>query len=551
MIEYFKLHSKTGLVILMFLIFLASFGVHYFIFWSKGFVQTEYYNLLLARNWAQTGQIAYESKENVILSMQNIETQGMPANLGNKLTFFLYGGLFKIFGFYPDLPLYLTFILYSIGAVFIFLIGWWLFGWQIGVIAALLAVFAPFVLAPSNTIGYHEWAFLFLVLAAFFYFWPNQRKFVHLALVGIFLGLMVAAKNSFFVAVFPFLFLEFWQQKFTKVGFLNSGIIFIFFLALAAPFVFGGGNVHLAKNLSEAQYEPSAIFDDFFPDAYIFNYERNSFLDNLLANPEQYPGGEFNLWGKFGAGFSRYGHAVNFWRTQIIPRLFSTWIYFKGLFLSIVIFGGLFTWLLIFVGVSDLLKKKNYFFLTFATSFFIFWLFGLVALRTSNYSQFLILSLPAVFLIALGIKKIAEFVSQTAEIKRISRQFLAVIAAAVLLVFFAQISWWSLRELYANAGPEKMMFQFVHAPQNKNRFDEKGMTAVGWNKVGPLMLAYYLDHNFIYFAPETIQKLAAEEKLSQIFKNYNITGFIGYDYQLTDLINKNTGNKLKNYSADK
>jgi len=551
LIQYFKTHQKISLAVILLVIFLVCFATHFFIYKSNGYAHTEYYNLLLARNWAQTGLVSFESNENVVLSSTALITRGANASLGNKLTWLLYGILFRLFGFHPNLPLYTSFILYSLAAVGIFLLAWRLFGLKIAAIAAGLNILAPFSLPNSITIGYQEWGLIFLVAAALIYFWPQQRTIKHLIITGLLLGLSVAARNSFFIAFFPFLALEFWSARADlKAAIKKSLILSAIFLVVTIPFILIGGNTYLNLELylpkGDSGYESSIVFNHFFPDPYTFHYDREDFLKNIYDNANLYPGGQAGFLRDTGLFLPEYGASISFWQKEIVTRIYSTWIYFKGLFLSAVVFGGLLTWLFIFIGLADLKKRKSSL-VFFATSFFVFWLAILIVLRTANYQLLLILSLPLTLVTGVGVWRVAQALAKIVPIKKLSKEELSLITAAVILVFFAQLSWWSLRELFGNGTEEPNIFRLAQAQQNKNPFDKQGVTAVGWSNVAPTELAYYFDRNFINFVPQTVQKLAAEGKLNQVFKNYNITGFIGYDEQLTNIINKNTDNKFKNY----
>jgi len=544
MISFLKQHKRFGLALLMIFIFFLSFAIHYFFYWSKGFVPGEYYNLLIGRNWAQTGKISYESAENVILSTEAVVSQGTPTNLGNKLTFFLYGFLFRLFGFHPELPLYTTFILYSLAAVFIFLLVWRIFDWKIGLIAALLNLVAPFSLPSSNKIGYHEWAWFFLALALLFYFWSKERKLKHLILTGLFLGLSMAAKNSFFVALPAFLFLEFWEERnIIKKAIWRCAVLLIIFLVFSLPLVFMGGNDYLRElfNFPNKYNYSSSDFGHLFPDPYTFHYEKNDYLKNLIANKDTYPGGEFRLWGDSGS-YIEYGLSIGFFKAQIITRIYSVWIYLKG-FLSLVVFGGMFTWFLIMLGIFELFKKRNYSLIFFSAVYFASWFFWMIFLKTSNYPQLLILSPPILILAGLGIGKIGEMIAQSFYYPKFSAK-ISMAVAGIFLIFFFQISWWSMRELYLNGEAERQLLKFASSQKNSLDFSKKGVTAVG---LSPDILSYYFDRSFVYFVPETIKKLADKKELNQVFQKYNITGFFGYDEETSKIIDKNTNNKLKSY----
>lgn len=519
----------------MLLIFFFSLGSRYFVYYRKGIVQTQYYNLLIARNWAQTGNLSYESADNIVLSTETIASRGMPTNFGNKLTFFLYGFLFRVFGFHPTLPMHVTFFLYALSSVFIFLIVKKKTDLKTGIIAALLFNLAPFSLPFSQIVGSHEWAWFFLVLAAFFFFWPEEKKLKHLILVGLLLGLSAAAKNSFFVAMPPFVLLEFWQnRKNGKKAVMGFSVMSAVFLFIAAPFFFVGGNIYLSElfGAPNRYSESSAVFGHMFPDPYTFHYDKEAFLKNHIANYGNAPGGQFQFWGDQAGFLEEYGFKVGFIKEELITRLYSVWVYLRG-FLSLVVFGGFFTWFLLGVGVQELLKRKNYSFVFFSAAFFVSWFLFLVFLKTSNYAQLLILSLPLIFLAAAGVSRLSEFFSEQTS----------VCVATLLLLFFFQISWWSLRELSLGSGSTRAAIKLAGTEEITNSINRRGTTATGW----PVdLLVYYADRDFVYFAPDTIKKLAGKKELSNAFKKYDITGYLGFDAQTSELIKTNTNN-LKEY----
>jgi len=532
-------HQKVILAILALLIFFFSFGAHYFVYLTKGdsHVPTEYYNLLPARNWAETGELSYENSENVVLSTEMVETDGMPTTLGNKLTLYFYGFLFKYIGFYPSLPLYIAFILYSIAAVFLFLTVLRIFDLKIGLTTAILSVIAPFSLPPANMIGHHELAWLFMILAAFFYFWPkNQKKLIYLVSTGLCLGLAMAAKNSFFIAFLPFFALEFWRNRLVlKTAVLRCAILFVAFLIIATPFTFGGQNSYLGLffnfDNSVIENEPFSSFGHFFPDPYTYHHDRDAFLENNLAKTENFSFFKnVHFWGEDVFFIQGAGASVNFMQGWVMPMIYSFLIYSKGLFLSLIIFGGMLTWLFVFIGISELKRRKNYLMIFFSVVFFASWFFCLIAFRTSNYAQVLILALPASIVVGVGLCKTAEFISR-------SSKKILIGTIAMFLILFSQISWWSLHINYATFGQVREVIEFARTEQNKYQFDEKGVTAVGWFQEAPTLLNYYFNRNFVYFAPQTIKKLADKDELSSVFQNYNITGFIGYDEKTTEIIN--------------
>src|SRR3989304_1782786 len=89
----------------------------------KGYAPTGAHdNLVLARNFALTGEFKIENEKNVILSSSRAGREGIESSLGNRLTVFLEAEIFKIFGFSPNLPFYASVILFALSTVLIFLL---------------------------------------------------------------------------------------------------------------------------------------------------------------------------------------------------------------------------------------------------------------------------------------------------------------------------------------------------------------------------------------------------------------------------------------------
>lgn len=543
MISFFKQHNKIFLAFLFVLIFLFSFSVHYLVYRHEGYVQVAHYNMLTAKNWAQTGQLSYESQENVVLSSESLKTQGVPTNLGNKLTFYIYGMLFRIFGFHTEMPLYTAFTLYSLSAFFIFLIIKRAFDLKTGLVAVFLLNLAPFSLPFMQMAGSHEWAFFFFVLASFFYFWPKERKLQYLILSGLLLGLSAAARNSFFVTFPPFVILEFWRQRESMKLAVKKALILSFgFLITVIPFTFLGGNVYFSELLDQPNtYDESfTILVHLFPDPYTFHYDRENFIKEFVANMNNFPGGQFRLWGDVGSFLEEYGYKIGFFKAEIVTRLYSFWIYFKGLFLSAIVFGGLLSWFLIFVGAKKLADEKKYLFPVFGAVFFASWFSLLIFLKTSNYVHLLNLTLPIVFLMSPGIVKLSEIVSNSFNFKKIKPSHSALVVILMFLIFFAQISWWTNRELSTDYGFRASLQNFAKAELAKPTIAWQKVTMEGWSKDSSELLAYYLNRDFIYFNPNTIKKLAEQKKLADVMKQYNISGYIGFDADTSEIIRKNT-----------
>jgi len=549
MTDFFAGHKKVTLIVLAGLIFLTSFFVRYGLYRVKGFVSTTQFNLIIARNWAQTGLLSYENKDNVVLSSKLVKSDGVPTNLGNKLNFYIYGLLFRYFGFQPNLPMYASFILNSLASVLFFFIIYRIYSLRVGLTAALLSALAPFSLPASNAVGNNEWAVFFLAVAALVFFWPKERKILSLALAGLFLGLSAAVKNSFFIAFLPFVILEFWPAGgLTKRSFLNSVVISLVFLAVVLPLFFIGGNVYLTEMLGATnQYEDSfAVVGHLFPDSYTFHYDRDGFLKDHVASLGHASGGWFQFWGDQGAFLEEFGYKVGFFRAEIITRLYSAWIYFKGLFLSLITFGGLLTWFFMVLGIIELREKKEKPLILFCAYFLATWILFLIFLKTSNFAQLSIISLPVSLLAAVGLDKLARSLSVTVDLWWLSTKKIEAAVIIIFLVVFVQISWWSIRELSLEFESTGSAIRAITAHPISCPAGQLSVIMTGWQAN---ILNYYNNCSFVYFAPSTIKKLAEKEELGQALKIYGIAGYLGYSDEITTIIKKNTVG-LKEYKIE-
>ena len=187
--------------------------------------------------------------------------------------------------------------------------------------------------------------------------------------------------------------------------------------------------------------------------------------------------------------------------------------------------------------------------LFFARYFLLPGLVGWFFCKLQTTLQHLIMAIPLSILMGIGILKLGELIAPAISFLRFSAGKISFAVAMIFIMMFFSLSWWSLREYYFNGKAEGQLVKFASAQKNSFDFSKKGVIAVGLFH-GSDILSYYFDRNFVYFAPETIEKLIRTGKLKEAFRQYDISGFAGYDDNLTEIINKNTGNKLKNYSVD-
>lgn len=544
-----KNNKKIVFLLLVALVFFSSLATRYFVYRAKGYVSATQNNLIIARNWAQTGQLAFESKDNVFLSSDRIVAEGVPTNLGNKLNFFLYGLIFRYFGFHADWPLYISFILNSLAAVIFFLIAQRLYSLRVGLITAFLSMLAPFSLPSSNTVGSQEWAWFFLAVAILCFLWPKERRWTHLVLGGLFLGLSAAAKNSFFVAFFPFIVVDFWFARADiKRTLWRSVLLATTFCLIVLPVTFIGGNVYLSDvfGLPNTYVESTAVFGHLFPDTYIYNYGRADYLEKLLTEKNRSFGDSFRFWGDSGSFLQEYGVPLSFFKAEIVTRAYSAWIYFKGLFLSLVVFGGALTWFFILLGVWALRERKKKEIILFLGSFVFFWLFLLIALRTSNYVQLSIIAFPVSLAVAVGLDKLATIISASGLLSKLPAPKIELAVIALFILFFAQISWWDIRELSLGFDTVKNTIATIKSQSWPCQADKQGVVMVD-NRAG--YLSYYANCSEIKLSALTIKNLADQNKLDSVLRQYGVVAYFGYDEATLEILRREAKN-LEEYKIN-
>jgi len=114
---------KSKIILIAITLFILSLAVHYFPIHKKGYSFNPMGgDLTIARNLALTGEYKMESEKNVVLSSIRVKEEGIYSNTGNRLNTYIYGWIFKNFGFKQELPLYLSIFLWAIAGLILFFV---------------------------------------------------------------------------------------------------------------------------------------------------------------------------------------------------------------------------------------------------------------------------------------------------------------------------------------------------------------------------------------------------------------------------------------------
>jgi len=503
---------KKNIVLIVIILFLLSLVVHFYPVFKKGYSFDPLGgHLILARNFALTGQLEIESEKNIYLSPERIEQEGIYCNWGNKLTPYIYGWVFKIFGFNQNLPLYLTLIVWSLSGVILFLIVLRLFNLKVAFVFGLIDIFIPVFVQGSLMAGFYEWAVLFFSLGLLFYLWPKKEKeksnWLSLVLASLFFGLAALARNVFLFSFIPFIIYDFWQKKsYKRIIIFILPFVILWGIYLVPGYLAGLPNAYLSSQDTSFNH-----YGHLFPDPYTFHFEKEQYLESVL--------GDYHV--DFSEYFLKYGYPVGFMDRL---KLYLESVLFYPIEISkINVLGGPLILLLLITGLVYLYRERKGLFKLFVL-WGIVWYFLLVIMTTNNWDHFMELRLPLALLIALGVVWLSGHVKK-----------LPFILACIFLVFhFGLANKWMLHEEYNTSKADVINELAVKIDQAQ--LDKKNdVVAVN---IHPVLqgLNYYTDQNVIYFNSQTVERLLEENRLSEAFEQFGVTKIIGFDSDLSHRI---------------
>ncbi len=484
------------------ILLILSFGLRIAPIIYKGYAPTGAHdNLILARNLAETGEYKLESEKNVVLASSQVKEKGAVSTFGNKLTIFIEAGIFKIFGFSANLPFFVSVFMFAITTVLIFLLVLRIFdNFYLALITALFDIFMPFVWKGSLFAGTYEFASVFFLLGLLIYFWKKEKNILLLFLPGLFFGLAIVSRNAFILSVIPIIIYELQVSRSWKK---------VASFALPVILIFGAFGFFNNSYLSGAD-ESFSRFGHLFPDPYTYHYEKDNYIRSIAGSSDP-DLSEFQI---------KYGYDVSL--INKVKMYLNSAVFYPNQAFSIINFGGPFFLFLAFLGGAYLYKEKRELF-KFFSLWIILWYIGLVVLKTNNWDHFLEIRFVVIFLIALGVWALIKMFGKCIESQRKYILFGVGLVAFSSFQLFVSNKWMFHESYETSFLPEAMP---IIEKLEKENIKSDEVIAVSFNQGAPLLFNYYLDKNFIYFAPETIEKLKKEGKLEEIFSDFSITRFV-------------------------
>ena len=520
--------KKKYLLVVIILIFIVSALVRYWPIFHKGFSYgVPASDLILARNLSLTGEYKLDNEKNVLLSSEIVKEKGILSRFGNKLNAILYAGLFKIFGFNQNIPLYVPLFLYGIVSVLLFLLVLKLFNIQIALIFVFIDIFSPLVLQYAIRPSTYEWAVLFVVIALIFYLWKEKPNVLKLIFSGLFFALASLARNSFLILPFAFLIYEFWKNKSIKRAIIFVLPTIILWGVYLGPSFIKSGTIDNAYIDSR---ETTTAYMHLFPDPYTWHFERDAYAESMKGTTN-YDYNQFLL---------KYGYPVSL-KNKILMYWASIASYPKGLVAQTTIGGPFLVFLLILGGfyLYKTKKKLLQLFILWAGFLYLF----LIIVKSNHWGHFISLQLPLFLLISLGIHWLIQLVKKQ-DIKFHLKYLLIFGFIFTLFIHLIQSDKWMFHENYLYSNTEKILDLVKPIEDAKDGINKKtDIIAVGLSNSAVNTLNWYTDFSCVYFAPDTVKKLLKESKLQWAFDQFGVTKIIGYDKDLTSEIIKATNVK--------
>ena len=287
-----KINKKILIAFFLLAVFFLAVGVWYSPIVFKGYSsQGISKEMVLAKNYSQTGVLADQNDLNVTLAPGLVEEEGYPLVLSQYLGSFFYAQIFKI----TDIPDYnnlvlMSTILYALVLVLFTILILYLFNIKTAAVFSLIYIFSPVGWGLSGFLGSYEFCLFFWALFFIFYFLgvkktkQSQSKFNSLFFVisGVFLTL--SALSAEVTLVFALAFFIFLVVKKFKLQLLCIFIPFVILLMLFwLPSIISGENKYLTLILGQRAPAPEkSIFAEYthvFPDPYTYYFEKEEFLE--------------------------------------------------------------------------------------------------------------------------------------------------------------------------------------------------------------------------------------------------------------------------------
>lgn len=537
-----KLNRKLLIVFFLLAIFILAIGVWYSPVVFKGYAnETIPEGVNLAKNYHETGILAFKNDKSVVLSSTLVKEEGYSFVKSQYLRSLFYAKIFDIFGVpnYNSLIL-ISIILYALVLILFTVLVLYLFDFKIAIVFSLIYIFSPLGWSLAYSLCLYEFCLLFLALFFIFYFWglkkseesKNKIGIILFSLSGMFLALSALSKEVTLIFALAFgIFLLFKKLKkqliFISIPFVI--ILMIFWL----PSVIGGENKHLS--LLPGQAIEKSVFAEYlhlFPDPYTYHFEKEEFLEEFKS---QDFGITENLEAKkilINLDFGKIGLVSHFkvgiyLLFQHIAKLFS-----------LEDFGGPLITLLLILGLVYLKKERKLLY-----NIFLYWL--IIALFLFSFvffvgrSHLMDFIWILILLVAFGLVFSFRIIEDYFKLSGKKAIFLEIAIIILVLYHLVLVNHVVLGEKY----DEEFLPKSIAYAQAIEKFEiqDRDVIAIPEEFSNQITTLNYLtDKSFVIFRSSTLIKLLKENKINEAFEYFEVKYILGYSEELSNEIEART-----------
>jgi len=570
--ESLKKHKNFLFGIYLLVAFLIVVAIWYTPIVFKGYpaVAPAGEEIVLGRNFAQSGVLGMENKLNVVVAPDKLnEAQGTA--LGNKFTAYSYALIFKIFGWQSwDRLTLMAVLLYALGTIFFTLTVYHLFGLRAAVLFPLVYALLPFMGETVQFLGIYEFALFYFAVFTFLYFWGRDQKYKlpYLILAGIFLALACLAREAMFV----FLPIFFFWLLFKKINFKESfGLtwrrkwsflwqaiitgykenrkelltvfipvaIFLIIFWLPSFFGVGGSNDYLrlfvASNNVSTKWSEFTFYGHIYPDPYTFHFNAGSVRTQLEKDLTNNNSGFFYIIDRLKVAKNMGIKGLNILNYFIVGT--SNLAGHISKFFAIEFIGGPIIFLLMLVGFWQL-KRQNrelyYFFAVCLIATVLILSYVVLALRSHMMDFGWIIAA----VVSIGAVSGQALIARYYKVGKYSNVIFLFFIGAILysLVLAGHVYW---GRSYDNSANPAIRYIAEKTSSQKPEIKSGDIIAVGNINLHPF-LNYLTGKSVVLFTPKTVAKLIEKNKLQWAFDQFGIKYIAGFSRETSDEIIKNS-----------
>jgi hypothetical protein len=529
------INGRNGVIAMTLLVFLFAAGVRALPLLHKKYpIDNDAVQMTLARNLYLGLGYKMETADGVILATSLVAERAMPASnpyVGISLGYYL---LFKLFGFQPNLflPIVTTVAAHAFLTALFFLLARKMTNISVAFIFVIFDTLMPVIMEGSLAPELYEFAMPLFAVGMLLYLYGKGRPAIwRLVLAGVFFTLSIFARNAMMFSYGAFVVYEFWQNKSYKralmlilPGIVIAGGALLYAIPKNYATGFAGGMIGKTTF-------PSQFYLHIYPDAYTYKYDQAGYFA---------AGGQLNS--SYNEPFMRYGrhYSLKEYVAAYARPISSTLLGFFPL----IVWGGPLILILLLFGAIFLHKEKRDIFNLLAI-WFVVWLTGLFFARTSNWTHYLELEFIFVLTISFGVYKIFELLLKSG----LAKKYQYVLIGAIMALIAAHLldaNKWMLHEQYR--GDKQETVAGIAQNINDRHLSAADVIAVGLEPRTTFIFNYYTNLNYVYFNPETLDRLLKEGRVAEAFGKYKVNYVLGYSPELTSRLVAAV--KVKNLASD-